>query len=59
VETGAERRLVMPVQGTFPLQKAARGFRLARQGGGKAYFCPREYRVRYDVTIASRLFHTA
>ncbi len=37
----AEKRLVVPVQRTFPLEKAADAFRLARQGGvGKVMLLP-------------------
>ena len=40
-EAAAERRLVVPVQRTFPLEKAADAFAVARQGGvGKVLLLP-------------------
>jgi NADPH:quinone reductase-like Zn-dependent oxidoreductase len=40
-QAAAEKRLNMPVQRTFPLEKAADAFRLARQGGvGKVLLLP-------------------
>jgi len=40
-EAAAEKRLVMPVQRTFPLDEAADAFRIARRGGvGKVLLLP-------------------